>query len=374
MKQLALPVAISAVLFSSAGIAGQVITDGPDIKISTKGGLKAATTDGNYSVQIGGRLQWDYDNTEYDVPTGGTNNTDDFDVRRARIFVKGHAGDWAYKIQFNVAEGDGADGGDAEDLYIRYTGFGKQANITLGKQNEPFGLELQTSSKDTSSLERSAITERYVPGRNGGIQLHGKGSNWTYGIGYFEANGDSDDDFGDTAITGRATFAPIKTDESVLHLGIGYTDRDEALDSDGEIDSVEFEAYNLELAGVAGPFHAQAEYFDGEEGDEDIDGYYVQAGWVITGEQRPYKDGKFKKVKPAGKSGAWELVVRHEEGDGKFSDIGLSSGDGEQTTFGINFYANSNVRLGLSYMEGEIDTGSETLDGDELRFRTQFTF
>ena len=89
---------------------------------------------------------------------------------------------------------------------------------------------------------------------------------------------------------------------------MGYTDRDGATRAD------ESDAYNLELAGVMGPFHAQAEYFDGESGGVDADGYYLQFGWVITGEMRPYKEGKFKKVKPANKSGAWEVVLRIEEG------------------------------------------------------------
>ena len=114
-----------------------------------------------------------------------------------------------------------------------------------------------------------------------------------------------------------------------------------------------------------------SEYFDAEEGSVDSDGFYVQAGWVITGETRPYKGGKFKRIKPANKSGAWEAVVRYEDGEGKYSDIGLTTADGEQTTFGVNYYANNAVRIGLSYMDGELETGEE---GDELRARLQFVF
>ena len=174
--------------------------------LSTKGGIKIHNEDGSKSFQLGGRLQWDYTDDEYDMANGTTGEKTDFDVRRARLYVKGNVGDWAYKAQFNVAEGDGSKGGNAEDLYIRYTGFGKKANITVGKQKEPFGLEELTSSKDITSLERSAMTELYAPGRSGGVQVHGKGSNWTYGIGIFEADGDSSNDFDDTALTARATF------------------------------------------------------------------------------------------------------------------------------------------------------------------------
>lgn len=378
MKQALLPLAVTAIL-SPAAYAGSVLTDGPDIKLSTKGGLSLETADKSASFKIGGRLQWDYDATEVDE-VGRQMDTEDFDVRRARVDLLGHFGDWAYKAQFNVAESSGASGGTAEDLYLRYTGFGKQANITVGKQKEPFGLEQLTSSNDISALERSAMTEAYTPGRSGGIQVHGKGPNWTYGVGLFEALGDSSDDFASTALTGRVTFAPLQTATAVLHLGAGFSTREgndaaQAADFTGDRD-----VYNLELAFASGPFHAQAEYFELEEdGDRalgidatDGDGYYVQAGWIVTGESRPYQDGAFKRVKPSRDTGAWEVVLRYEEGLGRYSDIGLRSVEGEQYTLGLNYYANDTVRLGLSYMSGEEDvTGWE---GEELRARIQFAF
>ena len=390
MKLKLLSAAIIAATATTAN-AGTVTTDGQDLVLSTKGGLKVATKDKSASFQVGGRLQWDYDQTESDI-NNIERTTDDFDVRRARIYVKGHYGDWGYKAQFNVAESDGADGGDAEDLYIRYMGFGKSANITVGKQKEPFGLEEQTSSKDITALERSAMTEFYAFGRNAGIQLHGKGSNWTYGVGAFEGDGDGSDDAGELGFTGRVTVAPIKTDNSVVHIGAGFSNRSN-LEYDladltnglltGDVEA-DLQTYNLELAGAIGPFHAQAEYFDAEvdvDADilpssvtEDFDGYYLQLGWIITGESRPYKDGKFKKVKPSSPSGAWEVVLRYEDGDGKFSDVGIGSGEGEQLTAGVNYYANNNVRLGLSYMDGERTERGADAEGQEIRARVQFTF
>lgn len=369
MKKALLPLAIAAI--TTTAQAGTVATDGADIKLSTNGGLEAVTADGKASVELGGRIQWDFDSTkaeDYNI------DREDFDARRARLFVAGHYGDWAYKAQFNIAESDGAQGGDAEDLFVRYNGFGNLAKVTIGKQKEPFGLEELTSSKDISVLERSALTELFAPGRNAGIQLHGSGDNWTYGVGVFEADGDGANDFDDTGWTGRVTFAPVKSDDMVVHLGAGYTARNVDLDADPLTDE-EFDAYSLELALVAGPFHAQAEYFNGEESteiaDTDFDGYYIQAGWILTGQTRPYKNGVFKRV-PAGDSGAWEVVLRYENGFGQYNDVGLDSVEGEQTTLGVNYYTNSNVRLGLSYMSGEEDiTGFE---GDELRARVQFAF
>ena len=351
------------ILLAAPAWAGTVKTDGADIIIRTKGGFEVKTADGAARFQIGGRLQWDYDSTSSDL-----NETDDFDVRRARIFFKGHYGDWGYKAQFNVAESAGSKGGHAEDLYIRYMGLGKLANITVGKQQEPFGMEYLTSSKDVSALERSALTEKYARGRSAGVQLHGAGENWTYAIGLFEADGDSADDFADVALTGRVTYVPVKTDKGLVHVGLAYTD------VGGQTAADESDALAVELAGAYQSFHAKAEFFDGTEGGQDSDGYYVQLAWVITGESRPYKKGLFKRVKPNSKMGAWETVLRYEDGTGKYSDIGLGTGEGTQTTYGVNYYANDHVRLGLSYMDGELSHAGGTLAGDELRFRIQLVY
>ena len=320
------------------------------LKISTKGGLKISTADGDATFALGGRLQWDYDDTSVD----NNPSEETFEVRRARIYVAGTVNDWGYKAQFNVGEDDG---GSAEDLYIRYNGWGSAAKVTIGRHKEPFGLEQQTSSKDITLLERSAMTENYAPGRNAGVQLSGKGNNLFYAVGLYRDDGDDAESVAETALTGRVAYAPFNESGKVLHLGLSYRV--------GEEDDI----YALELAGVAGQFHAQAEFFDAD--DADADGSYAQVGYVISGTPRPYKNGAFKRVKPTDGWGV-EIALRAESGVGKYSDIGLDTAEGEQISFGLNLYPNSNVRLGLSYMTGEID-GLED-EGDEIRFRTQLTF
>ncbi len=112
-KYLGLALAISA---ASAAQAGTVTTSGKDLVIDTDSGIKVKVLDNSASFQLGGRLQWDYDATQSDANGVDTTN---FDARRARLYAQGPFGDWAYKAQFNVAESDGAKGGNAEDLYIR---------------------------------------------------------------------------------------------------------------------------------------------------------------------------------------------------------------------------------------------------------------
>lgn len=316
-----------------------------EVKVSTKGGLKVSS--GDYKFQFGGRIMYDFNRSELN----GETDENDFDLRRGRLYAKGNiAKNWAFKSQFNV------NGGGVEDLYLRYTGWGKGATVTIGNQKMPFGLEELTSSKDISVLERSAITERYAVGRAEGVKLSGKMGNSTYGVGVFT----DDEKDADLGFAARYTTA-FKGDNSLFHVGVAYKDIND--------DS----ALGLELAAVTGSFHIQAEIVDGEEaGSDDLSGYYVQAGYILTGESRPYKSGAFKRVAPKGKAGAWEVVARYEDGDGNHSDIELGGTDASAFTVGVNWYAHKNVKFGLNYTDGDDNLSND--DGSELRARFQLTF
>lgn len=338
---------------------------------STDGGLKIASRDGNATLQLGGRLQYDYDATR--SRDNGV-DTRDFDVRRARLDVRGRVGDWGYKIQFNLSESEQApSGGTAEDLYISYLGFGPKATVTAGKQPEPIGLERIMSSNDIASLERSAMSELYTPARNSGIKLHGAGARWSYAVGVFEAKGDGSNDFGRRALTGRATCVPYLRDDTRIHLGAGFTARQ------GAGTSPDIHTYVAEAALGRGPLLVHGEYFNSRRDDTTLDGYYVQAAWNFAGDARPYKDGAFGRPQPRGKYGVLELALRHEAGDGNYSDIGLNSSrqifDGRQTTLGLNWYADRNARIGLSHARGQAhDATGARLRGNELRLRFQYAF
>lgn len=320
-----------------------------EVKVSTKGGLKV--TSGDYSIQVGGRIQYDYNRSELN----GEVDEDQFDSRRARLFVKGNvAKDWEYKINWNV-EGDGF-----EDLYLRYKGFGKGAVVTVGNQHQAFTLSQLISSKDVGISERPGIVERYLIGRRESVQVHGNFDKFHYAVGLFTEEGTDEDN----GFAGRVAYAPVKTDHNTVHLGFSYKDTEEQ------------DAYGIEFGAVAGPYHIQAEYFDAEEFDEgigtDIDGYYVQAGYVITGETRPYKNGTFKKIKPATKAGAWEVVARYEDGDGGFGDIELGNTNAKSYALGLNYYVNDNVRINASYQDGESNISDD--EGNEFRVRFQVAF
>ena len=144
------------------------------------------------------------------------------------------------------------------------------------------------------------------------------------------------------------------------------------------------EDYNLEAAANFGPVHVMAEYFDGEidvDGSTatiEADGYYVQAGWVVTGESRGYKTdiAAFDGVKPAGAGGAWEVFARFDALD---VDNGLPvSVAGEQAdsiTLGVNWYLNSLVKMSVNYVDVGTDRAIGGEDqGDALVARLQVAF
>lgn len=413
MKKAILPLAIAAL--ASQAHAGTVTTDGADIVIKTKGGFEAKTTDGEYSFKIGGRVQMDYNsydgvmNADTDDVADAGDSADDFFFRRARLAIKGHAGDWKYGLSYNLGVDDIDDGVD--QLKVTYTGFGKMFNITAGQQKEDFGLEDTGSSKWTTAMERSLVANAFDTGNNIGIKAHGSSDLLTYSLGVYKDGSDDDRDM-DTSVTGRLVVRPIYSKEAVLHLGAGFTQRDGDTRFNDDFDSRlgvrggsdggaqrfapqfasgdgdESSAYNVEFAYASGPLHIMAEYYSGEldapesvpaSDDLEVDGYYAQVGWILTGESRKYKtsSASFDKVKPKGDGGAWEVFARidHMSADDG-TNINLVGGDdADVLTLGVNWYATPNVKMSLNYINAETDeeiNGED--DGDAIAARLQYAF
>lgn len=345
---------------TDAEVAELTAKDQANAKVTTKGGFKISSPDGKYTVKVGGRIQYDYNRAELN----GDAQEDQFDSRRGRLYLHGTLGsNWEYRTQFNIIA---SSSGTPDHLYIRYTGF-EFGDVTIGRQKNPFGLEWQTSSKDISFLERSGISEAYMGGFVEGVSLAGGSKDFTYKFSAHSANVDAseedrDEEREDFGYGGRLTYAPINQGDSLLHLGLGYRAVEGGTDVLG-----------FELAAVVGAFHAQAEFFDAETpSNDDADGYYLQLGYVLTGESRPYKGGYFKRIKPSGKGGAVELVARYEDGDGDFGDIELGDDNATSYGVGVNWYVNNFIRFGLNYNEGESDTSDD--DGEEWRARIQVAF
>ena len=105
--------AVAAGVLSINASAGTVTTDGEDIVIKTKGGFEAKRADDAFSFKLGGRVQVQYDQFQdsMNLIDGDGDTGSALFIRRARVYLKGTMyEDWAYKIQFNVAD-SGSGGG-----------------------------------------------------------------------------------------------------------------------------------------------------------------------------------------------------------------------------------------------------------------------
>lgn len=90
--------------------------------------------------------------------------------------------------------------------------------------------------------------------------------------------------------------------------------------------------------------------------DLEMDGFYVQAAYTLTGETRGYKPGlgAFAAIKPKNEGGAWEVVARYEDAEVDIPGRSLSA-DLERMVLGVNWYVNKNVKFMLNYVDSEMD-------------------
>jgi phosphate-selective porin OprO/OprP len=348
--------------------------------------------DGKLKFRIGGKAQFDgtagsgdttYD--EYYRPIAT-----DFSVRRFEAFAVGRFHEFNFNLEFEFGPDwgvsnawiEGAKGG----LEVWGTYLGK---LRLGLMSEPFSLERQTSSYSIGLMERSLPVQTIAPGSNVGVMVHDSGRRgrftWAFGMFSFGQSNEQNATTSALSLTGRSTYLPMyrENGRKLIHLGVSlssrsptggdlqYRSRPEArfvdyLVDTGNIDVGHVTLWNLEFATVQGPLWLAAEYIESDVsaqlvGDPKFNGSYVQVGWFLTGESKPYRtnSGIFDRLRPTTKytggnpfkkkyGGAWELV-------GRFSTVDLSDGlveGGELTDISaaLSWYINATTRVEFNYI------------------------
>jgi phosphate-selective porin OprO/OprP len=218
--------------------------------------------------------------------------------------------------------------------------------------------------------------------------------------------------------------------DMVIHLGASYTNGDLPAAAPGSqrtegrgaqffsaaaftgspnatTNTMERTRTGLEGAVAYGPVKLQAEWakanFDGKTNanvsfDRDIEAYYAEALWLITGESyaEAYKGGKFDRIKPKadfepgnGNWGAWEAGIRFSKFDA--SDFNttnvvgtgvLSAGqtnEADSWVVGLKWLPNANTRFLINYIDTDFDTdvtvNGVTESGEKaITMRAQFDF
>jgi phosphate-selective porin OprO/OprP len=364
--------------------------------------------DERVTFRIGGRLQ-------VDPATGGTRpDLDDpfgnhFEVRRAwaeSYLTLDNSVELAFQYDFN------SERRPINGAVVAYRGTGPVI-LTFGNFKEPFSLQQLMSNNDTTFVER-ALPDALVPARNVGLALGGHGERWTAAAGAFAGNINTGTATEGTAGTGRVTYAPILTDDRVLHLGISTSYRSYGRSDAGVKFETKPEAYvfqpalldtgtienatsltrlGLEAAYQIGPVRVQGEYVLAEVDrgskapDAAFQGGYVEASWILNGPGRRYELAPnyganfavFKGVSVPesqrvgrGGLGLFELA-------GRFSMLDLNSGDVQggverNWTAGLNWYPETNMRLMANYIRAAAN-GSPVAPGritaDIVEFRLQ---
>ncbi len=376
-----------------------------DVKISMNPSPKIESADGHYSFQPFGRVHLDVTGFDDDKKDHASNAN----FRRARLGFKGKLGeDLKYKSEFDFAE----EGVNLKEVSLTYTGL-DTASIIVGHTKPSFGMEQETSSNTIQTIERSAPTNIFTRDHEIGLNIKSGGENWSLAGGVFNEDAGNEDTGEDEDITfdarGSVNILGLANKETkhVLHLGAGVSHRrptgtvqfaakpagdgDNIIDT-GALASVDtVNLYGLEVATSVGPVSIQGEYFmvdvdrSGGNRDVDLDGYYAQIGWFITGETRPYRGykGSFGRIKPTnpfslknGQWGAWELVAHYENTDLNDVNAGVTGGELKNTTLGINWHLSNHVRVMANIVDVNTDSNAVVADDDPTiyNFRGQWDF
>ncbi len=390
--------------------------------------FRVETADGQHRFGVRGRLMADYGRGSFDselesvaredgpIPKHGTI------IRRARLGVLGVMWDnweWQMEVDFRDDEVRFA------NAYVAY--LFSQGRLAVGHFKEPFSLESSTSSRRLTFLERAAPVDAQRPDRELGIMYETLIPRAYVGVGLFGGRGvvrerDVDEGY---SIAGRASFAPHLTDDSFVHLGAFYNYRKNAVDRDAaELTPVrlrtrtgvraldlrligrddlqgvdDLQRWGLEMAFGTGPFSVQGEYLRAnidldrravvdalgsnatDANSLTLDGYYLQASYFITGEQRNYRafSGDFgaqqtNTIFGRNGPGAWEVAARFATQDSsEHSRVGRGQ-KLDHWTLGLNWYPNPDMVFKLNAMRFKNERDGETAKGTVFAARAQYEF
>ncbi|WP_294391597.1 porin [uncultured Sphingomonas sp.] len=339
-------------------------------------------------------------------------------LRRARIGIDGHLfDDFEYNVLLDFGGSGVEDAGHVFELWAQYSGI-EPFHLRVGAFAPSIGLEDQNSVQGMPLMERPAISDisRGIAGGDfrEAIQLTAARRRWfaalaltTRTVGTINTGGSGtaqsfDQNFGGVA---RLAAIPFQGKDWLVHVGAHgsrvfsvsdaggpdgadgdlrhpvelrerpelRTDGTRLIDT-GTIDARHVNEVGLELAVQSRNVYVQGEYeFIGiERRDRSLEnphfgGWYVEGGWVLTGERRKYNTGTFafdappvsRVLDPAkGGFGAVELVGRYSYVDLNYkagargtaiSLDGVRGGEQRIVAAGINWYLNPVLRLMLDY-------------------------
>jgi len=407
LKYLGLTFAGLSAVLSSSTIAAH------NMQVESKGGLKVfSPSEDDHWFGIGGRLNFDetqfaggYQDKKQDFPSGGN-------IRRVFLKLVGGVGDY---LSYNLTMRFNGTQARFEDAWLNagseYTGPINAANLRFGQFTPPTTIDdwgNYGTLNDTMFLESALATTAFsTPTKVYGIWADASALDmFMLSAAAYQPRQANVDNYGNPARSdrlggsARLTFSPVHTDSTVYHVGVVgryqslnnhdmngnpltasntrepnvFSTRPEARarNTSSLVDTgfIRARSYNV-VAGEAlamwGPATLEGEYFqadvqrvpninDGPLGKDNprFHGWHVQGGYLLTGESRRYDfaTGTLRNPLPANKLGAWEIVARFSFVN--LVDKNVYGGSEHNTSFGVNWFINDNVRIGANYIRASI--------------------
>ncbi|WP_169335569.1 OprO/OprP family phosphate-selective porin [Dasania marina] len=328
------------------------------------------------------------------------------EIRRVRLGVQGDISgstDYVAEIDFSNKKVG------FEDIFIRYK-LSEVTSIRVGHHEASVSLDDETSDSNHSFLERS-LHNALSLGRSVGIGLETQGTWWSLNTGLF-GKPESDTTAGQNEgwrFASRLLVTPWQNDQQTLHMGVAayYVE----LDDDGDyrlssqpenhqlaalFDTGTHSANDISYTGLETAYQYNNVLLQAELGQQTVDymnlpdasfvSGYLQAAWIITGEQRSYQRGrgKFGGIVPtngveAGGLGALEMALR-----GSYMDLvdgDIYGGKGHVYTLGLNWYPRAQLRVSANLIHFDVSEsiavqpqGSTDHSGNSLVLRSQLSW
>ncbi len=355
-------------------------------------GFFLQSPNGDFKLKLRGYAQADARLFPFD--SGDTGN-DSLYMRRVRPIFEGTVYKW---FDFRIMPDFGLGTTSIQDAYmdVRYLPY---ASLRAGKFKEPVSLERLQSGAELLFIER-AISQNIMPNRDVGLMLYGDvaDSAFQYQVGIFNGvtNGGSSDDDNNTDkdFAGRVFVQPFRWFDVPALKGLGFGVAGSFGKRTNAAESVSYKtagrsnfyqyitAANVTGKGDQWRFVPQAYYYLGPFGlmgeygrteshvrgtvgtapntttaqaDERNWGWFVQASYVLTGE-----DATYRTVVPIdnfdplnGRWGAFEIAARVSNVDVNDGPIKARLARGSDDTWaytgGVNWYLNKNFKLQFNY-------------------------
>ncbi len=390
------------------------------------------------NVTVNGVFQadsgWIHQDSESKTQYGQIQDASDF--RRARLSARGSVTETTnYFFQMDFAFPGRP---TFTDVWLEQAKVPFFGNVRIGQWKQPFSLEVVSSFRYTTFMERSVLFIPFTPFRHLGIGFydHSDDLSTTWAVSGFRTGQDqygatlsSDGGYGSAE---RFTWVPSwECDgKNYLHLGVGHFFNAPPNDTvnfrtipeffvgahgaggigssgqpvpgvlhgtpffakTGDLNVTYYNVLGSELLWVRGPVSLQSEAMvnlvnPGIGSTAVLPGAYAQLGYFLTGEHRPYdrKAGAIDRVIPKsnlgfdGKTchtghGAWEVAGRWSYLD--LNDAGILGGSIMDYTAGVNWYWNPYTKMVFNYIHSSsnLTAGLPRAQTDLFGVRAQIDF